>query len=186
MNYRDERDREIFVDTHDQNIYQLPERMVGWKVIDAGAHIGSTAILMAEKGAIVHAYEPNKENYKLLKENTKGYKIKCYREAIGKEGKRTLYHHKDHASHSLKKIKNTGSEEVRVVSLKTAYRRLGRCDLLKLDCEGCEFEIINEIQKLPIARLVGEVHCSPGKVVEKFCDKLPYSFKRINDNVYTS
>jgi hypothetical protein len=92
----------------------------GWSVVDIGAGIGEFAVLSNCQGATVHAYEPDAAAFRLLEKNVSlnGHSgIRAWHEPVSAESPPTLM---------------------------TVLDRLpsGYCDWLKLDCEGCEFDLI--------------------------------------------
>jgi FkbM family methyltransferase len=155
--------------------------------IDIGSHIGGTALYLASKGVNVIAFEPNKENYDLLVENIKRNgleeKIRAYNLAISdKKGKAILYSNTPNTgSNSL--IKPLGTPcEVETIKLDEFLKE--DCDLLKMDCEGSEYEIImslNDFSK--IKNIVAELHFEYSKQSE-IINKLKkyYSVEVVPDN----
>jgi len=106
-------------------------------VIDIGAHIGAFTLYAAWRGAKVYAYEPDPDNYSLLVQNTKLNRlqnVRAFKLAV--------------AGHSGRcKVPCWGYEgyyETDRVSLADVFHAnaLERCDFLKIDAEGAEFEII--------------------------------------------
>lgn len=119
-------------------------------VVDAGAHIGTFSIPCAKAGAKVIAYEPSKENYEMLLKNAElnGVEIEAHNVALGTPGVCKLKTNRKNMGSSH--LSNTG-EDVKVVPF--THKKV---DILKLDCEGCEYEI-----DLPQAKvIVGEIHGS--------------------------
>lgn len=122
--------------------------------IDIGANIGAYSIFAAEaKNTIVYAYEPEANNFRFLEDNIKSNNLKKsilpFNLAVcAKKGKRVLFLGTSF-SHSIYKINNpTGKNiecpHVDCVSLQDIFQSNGinNCDILKLDCEGAEFEIL--------------------------------------------
>lgn len=144
---RDQRDKEILETEILLDRYRLPKQMK--TAIDIGAHIGGTAIFAAQRGAMVYAYEPNKENFDLLVENVKlnhfENRIKCFNQAVaGDKGKVRLYlDPKDSAAHNLYS-KSDKFEEVEAVRFDNILFQHGleQVDFVKMDCEEAEWEII--------------------------------------------
>ena len=123
-------------------------------IIDIGAHIGLFTLWASQyckKGKII-CVEPEPDNFEILQKNKDKNKIlnvKYYNAALShKSGKIKLSRNeKDSASHSiLKKGKNVF--EINTITLKNIFEEneLSKCDLLKLDCEGSEFEILLNLE----------------------------------------
>lgn len=147
-------------DTHDKLIidqtwggsykWYMPE--AGMVCIDIGAHIGAYALWAWSKGATVYAYEPESENFAMLCENIRrneAFSVTVQNVAVmGQAGVVSLY--------KWSKSKgNTGSygmyygqaqgaeaQEVRAVTLADVLDMSGPADVLKLDCEGAEYDIL--------------------------------------------
>ena len=120
-------------------------------VIDIGAHIGLFAIYISQfcKGRIF-CYEPVKENYDLLSHNINLNKMKnveIFRKAVtDKSSIVRVFLNSDTAAHSLF-TKGTKYEEVESTSLQEILdsNHIQNCELLKLDCEGCEYMVLNSL-----------------------------------------
>lgn len=118
-------------------------------VIDIGANIGANSLFAAKaKNTFVYAYEPMPDTFKVLEENIKsnnfGKRIRAYNLAVcGKKGKRKLYLSTSSPFHSLFQ-KSKKSIEVNCTTLKDIFNdnNLKTCDILKMDCEGAEYEIL--------------------------------------------
>jgi len=121
-------------------------------VIDVGAHIGLFSLFASQfcKKGKIFSFEPIKENFELLKKNIEINEITnitFFNEAISdKTSKMTLYQNEDEAGHS-KFVKTSKSMEVNSKSFKEFLdeRKIDSYDLLKLDCEGSEYEIIESL-----------------------------------------
>ena len=150
----------------------------GERVIDVGANVGLFALLAASRGAAVEAYEPHPETFRYLVENAAVWDVRCHRAAVvarrPESGSVTLWLHPTHdSSHSLLDP-GVVDEEPRSETLEVDAVTLGEaigdgCDLLKLDCEGAEFELIGATPAEAlrrVRRLVAEVHGRAGDVGE--------------------
>ena len=145
-----------------------------WEIIDIGAGIGDFTLLAAQHhpGNTVYAYEPFSESYSLLIENLKLNKVnnvQTFSEAIGSKSGRLaldLEGGEPLQLQSREVEEKSFSEDTLIVpslSLADAFSRhkLGRCDLLKLDCEGAEYAILFNAPDETLAcidRIVMEYH----------------------------
>jgi FkbM family methyltransferase len=121
-------------------------------VIDIGAHIGLFALFAAQfcKNGTIYCFEPVKENFDLLKSNLDLNNIRnvvAVNAAVSvNTGVVTIYLNEDEAGHSMHVM---GSKQIQVKSLSLQdifnSNKLERCDFLKIDCEGEEYEIINSL-----------------------------------------
>lgn len=119
-------------------------------VIDIGAHIGlfSLFIYRKLKNVRIFSFEPNLENYNLMVENIKknnAKKLSTFNMAVSSKIGSILFfiNEKDPAGHSIFK-KSTSSVNVTSVTLEKIINdnKISSCELLKLDCEGAEYDII--------------------------------------------
>lgn len=158
--------------------------------VDIGAHIGGTSLLCASRGAKVYAYEPSKINFQQLLKNIKlnnfEDRIVAKRLAVGKTGKRKLYHHNTNLGcFSFNRDNTTGMtddyEEVSVISVKKVFKDIDHCDFLKIDCEGAEVEFYRDLPIDKIDRISIELHGreEDSRIIEYF--KKYYQIKIIKD-----
>ena len=113
------------------------------RVLDIGANVGffSIASRIAFPNAVVHAYEPNPELQFCLEGNGKEFGFDVFPNAIGVEAGRCEL---DQAESSvLKRTTDDSSGSIQVEAFQEAKHRIGLpVDLLKLDCEGAEWQIL--------------------------------------------
>ncbi len=121
----------------------------GATVIDIGANIGMFALYVAvEWGAArVYAYEPFPVSFALLQRNAERNRLSAVVPVAlaiaGQAGMRGLHLQGRHGVHSL--FGDSGDAvPIECITLADAFARdhIARCDFLKLDCEGAEFELL--------------------------------------------
>jgi len=125
-------------------------------VVDIGANIGSFALYAATRWptASIHAFEPAPDNIERLRQNvalsrTPG--VVCHSSAVGAtSGTTTLYLKADPGWHSIWDHGAETSITVATTSLGDIAGELNGepIDLLKLDCEGAEYEILEGRESL--------------------------------------
>lgn len=134
----------------------------GERVVDGGANVGAFAILAARAGAEVVAYEPHPPTFAALERNTAGLAVSCVRAALvgaAPAGGAVAFTVGASADTQGRVGGGGPSLEVPAVALTDAIG--DGCDLLKLDCEGAEFELL---ATTPVAtlrrirRIACEVH----------------------------
>ncbi len=152
----------------------------GAVVVDIGANIGLFSLYACTKLANprIYAYEPDETNFRELKQNIEANglsnSIKPFRLAIGKSGK-VRFFSAIRGAHSLvenvhkltpgtEKGRSTYVDSIRITKI---LSDLGHIDLLKMDCEGSEWAILEDIKAIPlnIDYLCIEYHEVGGKKV---------------------
>lgn len=135
-------------------------------VVDIGANVGVFSLFAARFARLVYSLEPSSENFSRLAANVSHAQniIPLNLACAGRDGRASLDLSSDPVSFSL--MTNPCShrqETVDVVSLGALFERykISRCDFLKLDCEGSEFEIILDSEPSlmgRVSRIVMEYH----------------------------
>jgi len=146
-------------------------------VVDVGAHIGSFSLMVARNVRKVLAFEPEPNNYQLLKKNMELNNLEnmaIFEMAVsGVSGCQDIYAYKtgSTADYSLYKggITTVKSGCVLTISLEDIIKKenLPRIDFLKLDCEGAEHDILKNISFETVDKIMGiaiEVHPIPSEL----------------------
>ena len=118
----------------------------GMVIVDIGAHIGYYSRMfsnLAKESGAVYAFEPDKDNYKLLESNTRARKnVKIFNEALSdKIGSITFYKSYNTGCHSI--VSQNSLKETTTVPTKTLdnfilENKIPKIDLIKIDVEGGE------------------------------------------------
>jgi FkbM family methyltransferase len=151
------------------NDYGLRRRLKNVEtILDIGANVGffSVAARSHYPRATIHAYEPNRRVLPFLRSNTAPLGIDIYPEAVGAHsGYVSMLDIGD--SNQARTLSN-GDGDILQVSLDTAVERLGgTVDLLKLDCEGAEWDMFrSESPWLRIRNVRMEYHLFHGESVQ--------------------
>jgi FkbM family methyltransferase len=166
-------------------IYDLPEfKKEDITILDVGANIGLATLRfkMVYPQSEVYCFEPYKPHFELLNNNilnSKFNNIYPYQFGLAGDKRHSLFylHAKNSGAHSIYPEDLTFQTiEIDLIDITEAlsYTRSGYCDLLKLDCEGAEYEIILSIDKT-ISPRIGHI------VYEATVDR--YDPKELNEHL---
>jgi FkbM family methyltransferase len=126
-----------------RNDYGLRQQLKYVKtILDIGANVGffSVAARAHYPHARIHAYEPNRRSFAFLKSNTEQLGIEIYQEAVGADEGRVAI--ADEGDSNQAKTIASADGGIPQIALERAVERLGGAvDLLKLDCEGAEWDM---------------------------------------------
>lgn len=141
-------------------------------VVDIGAHIGifSNYVASINRSGKIFSFEPNPENFQYLEENIRINNfdnVNIFNMGIAKfSGKAKLFlSNATTGSHSL--VRETDKfVEISTISVNSLFEHCGieRCDFLKIDTEGSEYEILFNMDKKHlgnVSRIAIEYHDHP-------------------------
>lgn len=157
-------------------------------IVDVGANLGmfSVAARIGFRDAKIHSYEPNPNNIATLGKHGKEFNFEIHEEALGLEagkGQLALTTTHDTSARIIKSDIDTG---VIVLSdLGTVINRFEnqKIDLLKLDCEGAEFEILRNSDVLKNVRFITMEYHLPSNGSEAIMKDLISTLHRSNFKV---
>ncbi len=153
--------REIFR----EDVYRIKNRALGGKVaVDIGAFFGDSSIPMAKMGATVYAFEPSGATGELLRRNL----------ATNDVGDAVHFFNVGLCTRTRKET--AGGEELNFVDgIPFLIAKVPRSiDLLKMDCEGCEYPLFEDarfLDHLAPAEIAMEYHQGEKRLVEILRDR---------------
>lgn len=159
-----------------QDYYHLDKIKKGDIVVDIGGSIGAFSILAANRAEKVFVYEPFPDNYNIIKKNLELNRlknVKPFKSAVYKRaGKIKLFVEKENLGGHSVCGNSKNSIEIKTTTLKRIFleNRLQHIDLLKMDCEGAEYDILLSTPKdycKKINRIVMEHHEVKGHDVKE-------------------
>jgi FkbM family methyltransferase len=177
-------DESIVRDVCERDIYRLVDvKTPPQTILDIGAHIGCFSALAAHRWpkARIVACEPDLANYVLLDHHLKPYLARRQIEVVNKAVLGENVAETDFWVVADKAQRNSGGgsccrqeqgaskARLKAIPIAQLWRDYGltSCDLLKLDCEGSEYSILEGLRQaelLPrVGRIVGEWHCGFGR-----------------------
>lgn len=144
-------DSRIWFEIYVRDCYGEAKIRPGTVVVDIGANIGCFSLLAAQKASHVLAYEPFPTNIEILRENVTlndANNVEVFPVAVGgKKGESVLFI-PDNDSFvgrvSLHPGRGTRTIECACITLDQVVmdNQLDKIDLLKIDCQGAEYEIL--------------------------------------------
>lgn len=167
--------------------YEIRE---GDVVVDIGAEFGIFSVFAATnaRNVKVYSYEPHPQNFESLTENVRinGLQANIYSFKLavaGQHGIGKLYiDARDPSSHSLTRQLEDWVP-VDFVTLQEVFEsnKIERCDLLKLNCEGAEYQILRNTPREYLQRIRKmAVQCHP---IEFTPDADPEGLKRFLEDM---
>ena len=114
-------------------------------VLDIGANLGLFSLAARRRfpKATIHCYEPNPAIAPLLRGNVGPFAIACHIQAVGLSAGLVSLQARENSLHSVTGTDGTGV--IPQISFAEAVERIGgSVDVLKLDCEGAEWQMFEQ------------------------------------------
>jgi FkbM family methyltransferase len=200
-------DRQVFNGIFARDEYRLNAIAPGaWDtVLDAGANIGIFSVRVAPLAKRVLSYEPMPQNFKYLQTNVGRFRhvVSVPRAISGKPGTLDLNVSDNTGGHSVVSESGTGKKiQVEAVTIAQIFAEhsIERCNLIKMDIEGAEYDSLTAIpaELWPrIDRIHMEYHQGPdgwnGEKLASFlrergyrCDVVPRNRHPDKGNLFAS
>jgi FkbM family methyltransferase len=153
-------------------------------VLDIGGYIGDTAIYFSNLGAsMVYVYEPHPVLYQILAKNIELNNLKnVITINCGASNENSIIFAKEDNFYNgptgafgskLSREREGKRVEMKAVSFKEIIENIGEIDFVKMDCEGCEFQVLLSCGRLHLKRIrkmVVEYHSNPEKIIKHLED----------------
>jgi FkbM family methyltransferase len=159
----------VLVETYLFDIHFLDSDLNGWLIVDVGAYIGDTPLYYAKRGAFVVAVEPLPSNYEVMLGNLElnpdlKHRVIPVNAAIGGRDGFVEFSYSTPMGGGAS-IYGGGRFKARVRSMRLStlikeVTSMGldlgnfRVRVLKMDCKGCEYDVINEVDVLRLFDIV--------------------------------
>lgn len=168
-------------------------------ILDVGANIGLATLRFKMKypDSEVYCFEPYKPHFEMLNNNILNSKFKGiypYQFGLAGDKRHAMFylHAKNSGAHSIyPEDLSYKTIEIDLIDISEAlsYTKSGRCDLLKLDCEGAEYEILKSINKSIAPKIINIVYeatidrYDPAEINEHL-KSVGYHVEQINGYIY--
>ena len=162
--------------------YNIPYENSNPVILDIGGNVGGFSLWANQRWANskIYSYEPIKNNFNLLKENTKDMdNIVISNFAIGSKEETRRMHYGAHNigecsfEHGLEQIEDGEDVSVMPASL------LPKADIVKIDTEGAEIEILENMIIKPDIYLI-EFHSAYNR---RRIDNILYDYTLVSANI---
>jgi FkbM family methyltransferase len=159
-------------------------------IYDIGGNVGLFAIWcrLNFPNAKIKSFEPHSETFIYLKENAEEFHFQCFNFAVGNHnGDAYISSLTESRSNRVSKTENIGTSKISIKDFSefVASEDL-EIDLLKLDCEGAEWDIFeNAAAFRKVRRIRMEYHLVDGKSLEdlkKAADRIGFEIVKLEEN----
>lgn len=165
---------EIFV-LEDYKFHNLEE---GDVVVDVGASVADSSLYLAKEGYEVYAFEPVPEVYKIGQKNLKlnphlAKRIHYINKAVTANKEKARIGYDEIRKSHIASIHDTRAKNIEIDSIGVKEIIDLEPQGLKLDCEGCEYEIMEKLDPSLFEEIIIEYHPQPkNRRPKRIIDKL--------------
>lgn len=145
-------------------------------MVDVGANVGLFSLIARHRfpKATIHAYEPSPHLRPIIEHNLGGQNVTVFSEAVSGQSGSVALSYREGSMFTT----TTPGNDVPAVDLETVVARCGGdIDLLKLDCEGAEWDILTSPALALVKNITMEFHlwARPQSKVDDVCRLLARS-----------
>jgi len=143
-------------------------------IADIGANVGCFTLAAKSyfPAATIHAYEPNPRILNVLQQNVTRVGASIFPEAVGTVDGYVKIVDESFSGNAITERAEASSYAIPQVCLEKVIQRLGgEVDLLKLDCEGAEWQILSDDHSLAkVKRMCLEYHLRGGRTFDQLAE----------------
>jgi FkbM family methyltransferase len=136
-------------------------------VVDVGGNVGLFALFAHERfpAATIHVYEPSPATAAFAQDNLAGTTAQVFVEGVAAEGGTAAM--VELGSTNLARTERTADGGIALTAFATVLERIGgRIDLLKVDCEGAEWDFMRDRDLFAqVGRIRMEYHLVDGRTL---------------------
>lgn len=168
--------------------YDLPLNIQHTIICDIGANVGSFAIWATHRwpGNTIHCFEPSPSTFKYLKKNLQPYKnVILHNAAVGNPKRTRLYQGLNSCAQASFFQLGEQKNEFELVTTVEPSNLPKKCDILKIDTEGCEIEILEGLRTRRYDVILVEYHSEDNrrKIDQLLKDYILVGSKSIKPNL---
>ena len=169
-------DGAMIYDTLIKSQYYVPASLKPGVILDIGSNIGGSIVSFRHQfpSAKIYGFEPHPETFRVLEQNVSGLPlVSVFNFGLGNSDRELTVPFQDGDFKSFRTTppgsvaKDAPTVKCEVKNIATILPKLGieKVDLIKIDCEGAEYEILSAIPRNILAGcgwIVGEIHGEQG------------------------
>jgi FkbM family methyltransferase len=118
------------------------------KILDIGGFIGDSTVFFAKQGTMIYVFEPQKKAFDLILDNMRLNKLKnfkSYNKAITHDGRDIILDDNEKITDDIDVMNLKKGSLKKIVKFSDALKNENQWSLIKIDIEGGEWSILEEI-----------------------------------------